>query len=107
MSNVIALTNETFKTEVLDATLPVVVDFWASWCTPCKMLSPIVDKTAEKFEGKVKVCKVNVDECPELAGRYQVASIPTLIAFKSGANAGQTIGLQSPEDLEAFFQNLL
>ncbi|HAO31195.1 MAG TPA: thioredoxin [Treponema sp.] len=88
----LAITEQNFKTEVLESSIPVLVDFWASWCGPCQMMGPVVDQLSNELEGKVKVCKVNVDENPNLAQKYDVMSIPNFILFKNGAVAGQQIG---------------
>ena len=91
----ITLTNKNFESEVMASDIPVLVDFWAAWCGPCRMLAPIIDEVAKEYEGKVKVGKVNVDEEQELAVRYGIASIPTVILFKNGAIANKTIGFGS------------
>ena len=91
----ITLNNDNFRQEVLESSIPVLVDFWAAWCGPCRMLAPIIDEVAKEYEGKVKVGKVNVDEEQELAVRYGIASIPTVILFKNGAIANKTIGFGS------------
>lgn len=91
--SVLTITNENFQQEVLNSDKPVLVDFWASWCGPCKMLSPIVDEIAVERED-IKVCKVNVDEQPELAAKFQIMSIPTLIVFKNGKMVNQTAGVR-------------
>ena len=96
MVNTVTAVN--FEKEVLEADVPVLVDFWAAWCTPCKMLSPIVDEAAKERED-VKFCKVNIDQESELAMRYGVMSIPTLILVKSGQIAKKAIGLISKEEL--------
>lgn len=88
---VITITKENFAQEVLQSEKPVLLDFWASWCGPCRMLSPIVDEVAEE-RGDVKVGKVNVDEQPELAGEFGVMSIPTLLVFEQGKLVRQTVG---------------
>ena len=98
--SVMTLTKDNFDQEALFSSTPVLVDFWAAWCGPCRMFSPIVDEFAEENAGAVKVGKVNVDEQPELASRYGVMSIPTAILFKNGEVAETLVGLQSKEALE-------
>lgn len=88
----LTLTEDNFESEVLKSTIPVLVDFWAPWCGPCRSMAPIIDDLAKEFDGKVKIGKVNVDENRNLAGNYGVMSIPTLIFFKDGRNAGQLVG---------------
>ena len=93
----VILTKENFETEVLKSDIPVLVDFWATWCGPCMMLSPVIAELAEEFEGKVKVGKVNVDEQSELAMQYQVTNIPTLLLFKNGELAKMTVGFKKKD----------
>lgn len=88
----LTLTEDNFESEVLKSNIPVLVDFWAPWCGPCRSMAPIIDDLAKEFDGKVKIGKVNVDENRNLAGNYGVMSIPTLIFFKDGQNAGQLVG---------------
>ena len=88
----VKLTKQNFESEVLNSDIPVLVDFWASWCGPCMMLSPVIAELAEELDGKVKVGKVNVDEQNELAVQYQVASIPTLLLFKNGKLEKTSVG---------------
>jgi thioredoxin 1 len=86
------VTKDNFKQEVLDAGIPVLVDLWAPWCMPCKMVEPILDKLAEDLNGKIKVVRVNVDEEPELAAEYNIVSIPTLLVFKGGELVDKKVG---------------
>lgn len=96
----ITLTKDNFDEVVIGAKLPVLVDFWASWCGPCRMVGPVVAKIAEEYEGKVIVGKVNVDEEEELSERYNIMSIPTIIIFKDGEPASISVGAKSKEQLE-------
>ena len=95
------ITKNNFEAEVLKSDIPVLVDFWASWCGPCKMLSPIIEEIEKEYAGRVKVGKVNVDEEIELAQKYQVASIPTVLIFRNGQVANTSIGYRPKEDIVA------
>ena len=97
----VILTKENFETEVLKSDIPVLVDFWATWCGPCMMLSPVIAELAEELEGKVKVGKVNVDEQNELAMQYRVASIPTLLLFKNGELVKTSVGFMPKAEIIA------
>ena len=99
----ITLTNDNFAKEVLESDIPVLVDFWAPWCGPCRMLGPVISELAGEYEGKVKVGKVNVDDEDELAMRYGVESIPTVLLFKDGEVASQSLGFKP----KAFFEDML
>lgn len=100
----ITITSENFEAEVLKSDIPVLVDFWATWCGPCQMIGPVISEIAEEYAGKIKVGKVNVDEQMALAMQYQVASIPTLILFKNGEVAKRTMGAQPKENLIKLFE---
>lgn len=97
------ITTANFETEVLRADKPVLVDLYADWCGPCKMLAPLLSELAEEYEGVVRVGKLNVDEEPELAVRYRVSSIPTLLLFKDGAVVAKSVGYRPKEELREFF----
>ncbi|UQA62401.1 thioredoxin [Polyangium aurulentum] len=97
--NVLSFNQKNFESEVLKSDVPVLVDFTATWCGPCKALAPIVDKIADDFQGKVRVGKLDIDENPELTAKYGVRSVPTVIVFKAGAKAGSHAGLTSRETL--------
>lgn len=99
MGKAIALTEQNFDQEVLQSDIPVLVDFWAPWCGPCRMIAPTIEQLAEEMAGQAKVCKLNVDEATGLAARYSVTSIPTLIIFKDGQIVDRYVGAQSKERL--------
>ena len=100
-------TTDNFQTEVLESSTLVLVDFYADWCGPCKMMGPIVKALADKYDGKVKVGKINVDEQPSLAQKFRVISIPTFIIFKDGNAVGTFVGGMSQKDLEAKIESFL
>ncbi len=100
-------TDNTFDSDVLKADTPVLVDFWATWCAPCKMLAPTIDAIADEFEGQVKVGKVNVDENPGTPGTYGVRGIPTVILFKGGKVVDQIVGNVPKSQLEALLKKAL
>ena len=103
----IAVTDATFQKEVLDSEQPTIVDFWASWCGPCKMIAPVFEELSSQYSGKVKFAKVNVDENPKIPANYGVRGIPTLIMFKEGKVLDTLIGLVPKDRLETFLKKAL
>jgi len=107
MSNAKVVTDAEFKTEVLDSTIPVLVDFWATWCGPCQVMGPVIDALAGEYEGKVKIMKLNVDENPQTPAQYGVRGIPTLIVFKGGAEAQRIVGAQPKGNVDEALKKVL
>ncbi|HXJ57866.1 MAG TPA: thioredoxin [Verrucomicrobiae bacterium] len=100
-ANIVTVTTANFEQEVLKSAQPVVVDFWAEWCGPCKMVGPILDELAVEYGGRVKIAKVNIDQHQELAVQFRINSIPTLLFFKNGQVVDQMVGLKSKKDFKA------
>jgi len=107
MSNEIIVTDDNFEQDVLKSDVPVLVDFWAPWCGPCKMVAPIVEELAGEYDGKLKVGKLNTDENQGVAARYGIMSIPTLLIFKNGDVAEKIIGAQSKQAITARIESVL
>ncbi len=105
--NIVYLTDESFQTEVLDSTEPVLVDYWAEWCGPCKMIAPILTEIADEYQGKVKIAKLNIDENPQTPPRYGIRGIPTLMLFKNGNVEATKVGALSKSQLTAFIDTNL
>ena len=101
------ISQQNFSSEVLNATMPVLIDFWAPWCGPCKMIAPIVEELANEYAGRLKVGKVNTDENLEIASKYQITSIPTLLIFKSGKPLQKIIGFKSKSDLKKVIDSVI
>lgn len=100
MSNALEVNEDNFDAEVLQASEPVLVDFWAPWCGPCRLIAPMIDEIAEENAGSVKVVKINIDDSPSLATKHNVSSIPTLIVFNNGAAVNQWVGAQPKQELQ-------
>ena len=107
MSGHIAITGTNFQAEVLESSVPVLIDFWASWCGPCKMIAPFIDQLADEYKDRVKIGKVNVDEEQDLAGRHGIVSIPTLVVYQGGNLVSQKAGAMPKQEIEKLFKNFI
>jgi thioredoxin 1 len=107
MSGGTVITDDNFEAEVIKSPIPVLLDFWADWCNPCKMIGPFIDQLAEEYAGRIKVGKVNVDEQGGLAGQHGIVSIPTLVLYKDGSQIRQKIGAAPKHDIEGLFKDLI
>ena len=108
MSNeIIHLSDDTFKKEVLESSVPVLVDYWAGWCGPCKMIAPILDSLISEYDGKIKIAKLNIDENPQTPTKYGIRGIPTLMIFKGGNVESTKVGALSKSQLIAFIDSTI
>ena len=107
MSKAVQISDGTFEEEVLKSDVPVVVDFWAPWCGPCKMISPILEDFAEEYDGKLKIAKLDVDQNPKISSQYKIMSIPALLFFKDGELVEQVIGALPKAQLQTYLSKIL
>ena len=107
MSEYIVITSANFEAEVLQSKLPVIIDFWAPWCAPCRMIGPFIEQLAKDYDGRIKVCKVNVDDETDLASKHNVVSIPTFVIYKEGKIVNQAVGALSKQNIEGLFKDFI
>jgi thioredoxin 1 len=107
VSEHIDITGANFEAEVIQSPVPVLLDFWAEWCGPCRMMGPLIEQLAAEYSGSIKVGKINVDEEGDLAGRHGVVSIPTLVVYKDGKIANQAVGAIPKQNIKALFEDLI
>lgn len=101
------ITSENFQKEVMESEIPVLADFWAEWCVPCKMVGPVVEEISKQYSGKIKVVKVNVDDMPDIAQKYNIISIPTLMVFNKGETVNQMVGAGNKASIEKLFADFI
>ena len=107
MSSEMQITDANFDQEVVKSSIPVLVDFWAPWCGPCRMIAPVIEELAKEYAGKVKVCKLNTDESPDSAATYKISAIPTILMFKGGKLVQELVGLQPKEEIKRHLDELI
>ena len=107
MSNIIHLSDDTFQKEVIESSIPVLVDYWAEWCGPCKMIAPILDDLVSEYDGKLKIAKLNIDENPQTPSKFGIRGIPTLMIFKDGNPEATKVGALSRSQLTAFIDSTI
>ena len=106
MADVLVVTGENFEWEIVKADKPAMIDFWAAWCGPCRMMHPVVEGLAEEYEGRAVIARCDVDQNPALAAQFEITAIPTLVFFKDGRKVDQMVGVHSPEEIKAKLDSL-
>jgi thioredoxin 1 len=107
MKKLLVLNENNFREEVFSPEIPILVDFWASWCPPCKMVEPVIEELAEEFDGKVKIAKINVDHNPKIATQYSIQGVPTFIIFNKGKERARCVGAQSKQQLKEIIKKVI
>jgi len=107
MSNIVHLSDDTFQKEVIESNIPVLVDYWAEWCGPCKMIAPVLDDLVSEYDGKLKIAKLNIDENPQTPTKFGIRGIPTLMIFKDGNPEATKVGALSKSQLTAFIDSTI
>jgi len=107
MSNIVHLSDDTFQKEVIESSIPVLVDYWAEWCGPCKMIAPILDDLVSEYDGKLKIAKLNIDQNPQTPTKFGIRGIPTLMIFKDGNPEATKVGALSKSQLTAFIDSTI
>jgi len=104
---VIELNDDNFDVEVINSDIPVFIDFWAEWCSPCKMIAPIIKELSEQYNGKIKICKANLDDCSQVFKKFKILNLPTFLLFKDGEVAKKEVGVKQKKDLQKIIEEVV